>query len=63
MDPAVHRVDRAAPALLKTIEEPPPTTVFVLLADRLAPVGCWLAEKGRLIPTPTAFVGTSNRTH
>jgi DNA polymerase-3 subunit delta' len=33
----LHLVDRAAPALLKTIEEPPPTTVFVLLADRLAP--------------------------
>lgn len=32
-----HLVDRAAPALLKTIEEPPPTTVFVVLADRLAP--------------------------
>ncbi|MGH9129728.1 MAG: ATP-binding protein [Acidimicrobiales bacterium] len=32
-----HLVERAAPALLKTIEEPPPTTVFVLLADRLAP--------------------------
>ena len=33
----LHLVDRAAPALLKTIEEPPPTTVFVLLADHLAP--------------------------
>jgi DNA polymerase-3 subunit delta' len=32
-----HLVERAAPALLKTIEEPPPTTVFVLLADYLAP--------------------------
>lgn len=27
-----------------------------MTADRLAPVGSWLAEKGRLIPTPTAFV-------
>lgn len=33
----IHLVERAAPALLKTIEEPPPTTVFVLLADHLAP--------------------------
>lgn len=28
-----HLAERAAPALLKTIEEPPPSTVFVLLAD------------------------------
>lgn len=32
-----HLVHQAAPALLKTIEEPPPTTVFVILADQLAP--------------------------
>ena len=31
----VHLAEKAAPALLKTIEEPPPTTVFVLLADDL----------------------------
>jgi DNA polymerase-3 subunit delta' len=30
-----HLVDEAAPALLKTIEEPPPTTVFLVLADSL----------------------------
>lgn len=29
----VHLADKAAPALLKTVEEPPPPTVFVLLAD------------------------------
>ncbi len=28
-----HLVDRAAPTLLKTIEEPPDSTVFVILAD------------------------------
>ena len=28
---------KAAPALLKTVEEPPPSTVFVLLADDLPP--------------------------
>jgi DNA polymerase-3 subunit delta' len=32
-----HLVDKAAPALLKTIEEPPPTTVFVVLADFVPP--------------------------
>jgi DNA polymerase-3 subunit delta' len=33
----VHLADKAAPALLKTVEEPPPATVFVLLADELTP--------------------------
>jgi DNA polymerase-3 subunit delta' len=33
----VHLADRAAPALLKTVEEPPPATVFVLVADDLPP--------------------------
>ncbi len=33
--PDVHLAERAAPALLKTVEEPPPSTVFVLLADDL----------------------------
>ena len=32
-----HLVEEAAPALLKTIEEPPATTVFVVLADHLPP--------------------------
>jgi DNA polymerase-3 subunit delta' len=32
-----HLVDKAAPALLKTIEEPPPTTVFVVLAEYVSP--------------------------
>lgn len=32
-----HLVERAAPALLKTIEEPPPTTVFVILAEHVPP--------------------------
>ena len=30
-----HLVDKAGPALLKTIEEPPPGTVFVILADQV----------------------------
>lgn len=32
-----HRVQRVGPALLKTIEEPPETTVFVVLADTVPP--------------------------
>jgi DNA polymerase-3 subunit delta' len=35
--PEFHLVDEAAPALLKTIEEPPPSTVFVVVADHLPP--------------------------
>jgi DNA polymerase-3 subunit delta' len=33
----VHLAERSAPALLKTLEEPPATTVFVLLADDVPP--------------------------
>jgi len=33
--PDAHLLGQAAPALLKTLEEPPTTTVFVLLADDL----------------------------
>ncbi|MDP9389453.1 MAG: DNA polymerase III subunit delta' [Actinomycetota bacterium] len=32
-----HLVQDAGPALLKTLEEPPPTTVFVVLADHVPP--------------------------
>jgi DNA polymerase-3 subunit delta' len=32
-----HLVEKAAPALLKTIEEPPPGTVFIVLADYVPP--------------------------
>ncbi len=35
--PDVHLADRAAPALLKTLEEPPPSTVFILLAEDMPP--------------------------
>ncbi len=35
--PDVHLALKAAPALLKTVEEPPPSTVFILLADDLSP--------------------------
>ena len=33
----VHLAARSAPALLKTLEEPPPSTVFVLLAEDVPP--------------------------
>lgn len=33
----VHLAGKAAPALLKTVEEPPPSTVFVLVADDTPP--------------------------
>jgi DNA polymerase-3 subunit delta' len=33
----VHLSERSAPAMLKTVEEPPPTTVFVLLAEDVPP--------------------------
>lgn len=33
----MHRADRVGPMLLKTIEEPPASTVFVLLADAVVP--------------------------
>src|SRR4051812_9457996 len=32
-----HRVEKVGPALLKTIEEPPESTVFVVLADHVPP--------------------------
>jgi DNA polymerase-3 subunit delta' len=32
-----HRIEHIGAALLKTIEEPPPTTVFVILADEVVP--------------------------
>lgn len=40
-----HLVDKAAPALLKTIEEPPPTTVFVILGEYLAPALTTIASR------------------
>ena len=40
-----HLVDRAAPALLKTIEEPPATTVLIVLADTRAPALVTIASR------------------
>jgi DNA polymerase-3 subunit delta' len=41
----VHLVGAAAPALLKAVEEPPPTTVFVLLAESVPPALGTLASR------------------
>ncbi len=47
-----HLAERAAPALLKTLEEPPPTTVFVLLADDVRPDLATVASRCAEIPFP-----------
>ena len=46
----VHLATRAAPALLKTVEEPPPATVFVLLADELVPALATIASRCVKVP-------------
>ncbi|MDA8312368.1 MAG: hypothetical protein M0Z46_17520 [Actinomycetota bacterium] len=52
-----HLADRAAPALLKTLEEPPAATVFVLLADDVPPDLATVASRCVEIPFPP--VGTA----
>lgn len=48
----VHLAVRSAPALLKTVEEPPPATVFVLLADDLPPELVTVASRCVEVPFP-----------
>jgi DNA polymerase-3 subunit delta' len=48
----VHLGGQAAPALLKTLEEPPGPTVFVLLADDLPPELATVASRCVVIPFP-----------
>ena len=48
--PDVHLASRAVPALLKTVEEPPPSTVFVLLADDLPPELATIVSRCVLVP-------------
>ncbi len=48
----VHLAERAAPALLKTLEEPPATTVFLLLADDVSPELATIASRCVEIPFP-----------
>jgi DNA polymerase III subunit delta' len=40
-----HLVSQAAPALLKTIEEPPPSTTFVVLAENVPPALVTVASR------------------
>ncbi len=47
-----HLAERAAPALLKTLEEPPGQTVFVVLADQLVPDLTTVASRCVQIPFP-----------
>jgi DNA polymerase-3 subunit delta' len=48
----VHLGGGSAPALLKTLEEPPGPTVFVLLADDLNPMLATVASRCVVIPFP-----------
>ncbi len=48
----VHLGGRAAPAFLKTLEEPPGETVFILLADDLTPELATMASRCMLIEFP-----------
>lgn len=50
--PDVHLSARAVPALLKTVEEPPPSTVFVLLADEVPPELATVASRCVEVPFP-----------
>ena len=55
----VHLAVRSAPALLKTVEEPPASTVFVLLAEHLPPELTTLVSRSvvvRFPPVPAASV-------
>ena len=46
----VHLAIKSAPALLKTVEEPPPATVFILLADDLPPTLATIVSRCVLVP-------------
>lgn len=55
--PDVHLAERSAPALLKTVEEPPPSTVFVLLADSTPPWLTTVASRCAEVPFPPVTPG------
>lgn len=48
----LHRIQQAGPALLKTIEEPPASTVFVLLADHVPAELVTVASRSVRIDVP-----------
>lgn len=41
----IHLAGKAAPALLKTVEEPPPSTIFVLVGEELPPSMITIASR------------------
>ncbi|MGH9045486.1 MAG: ATP-binding protein [Acidimicrobiales bacterium] len=45
----MHLAVRSAPVLLKTVEEPPPTTIFVLLADVIPPELVTIASRCAIV--------------
>lgn len=50
----LHLMDREYPRLLKTIEEPPPSTVFVMLAEDVPPQLVTIASRSVRIDVPAA---------
>jgi len=54
----LHRVQHAAPALLKTLEEPPASTVSVLLADAVVPELVTIASRSARIDLPPLAAAT-----
>jgi DNA polymerase III subunit delta' len=54
----VHLASRSAPALLKTVEEPPASTVFVLLADDLPSELVTVASRCVEVPFPPLATST-----
>ena len=52
----LHRIQTAGPALLKTIEEPPASTVFVILADAVVPELVTIASRCVRIDLPSLTV-------
>ncbi len=57
--PEFHLAQDAVPALLKVVEEPPPSTVFVILADHVSPELVTIASRCVRIdfgPLPVALV-------
>lgn len=58
----VHLIEDRAPALLKTVEEPPASTIFVLLADRFPPELVTIASRCVTVefgPVPAAAIVTT----
>lgn len=47
-----HAVEEAAPALLKTIEEPPPSAVFCILAEQITPELVTIASRCVIVDFP-----------